>query len=134
MSDDEKNNEKDMEILTRAIVDAITKSRDVREAIRRLSEADEVCSKSFMVLMLKVRSLAETMGLDFPNTCSHDPEKLSAPARDKQRGEARQAAFKKLMGGFVDGKQLTQREMEFCEYLADNFDSGEWLKKHGLIL
>ena len=134
MPDDEKNNEKDMEILTRAIVDAITKSRDVREAIRRLSETDEVCSKSFMVLMLKVRSLAETMGLDFPNACSHEPEKLSPPAKEKKRGEARQAALKKIMGGLVDGKKLTQREMEFCEYMADNFDSGEWLKKHGLIM
>jgi hypothetical protein len=134
MQDDEKNNEKDMEILTRAIVDAITKSRDVREAIRRLTETDEVCSKSFMVLMLKVRSLAETMGLDFPGSCSHDPDKPSMPAKDKKRGEVRQAAFKKLMGDLVDGKKLTQREMEFCEYLADNFDSGQWLKKHGLIM
>ncbi|MBF0291450.1 MAG: hypothetical protein HQK86_04765 [Nitrospinae bacterium] len=134
MSDDEKNNEKDMEILTRAIVDAITKSRDVREAIRRLTETDEVCSKSFMVLMLKVRSLAETMGLDFPNTCSHEPEKLAAPAREKKSVEDKQAVLKKLMTDFVDGKKLSQREMEFCEYLADNFDSGEWLKKHGLIL
>lgn len=133
MSDEDKNNEKDMEILTRAIVDAITKSRDVREAMRRLTESDEVCAKSFMVLMLKVRSLAETMGLDFPSSCSHDPEK-SPPVKEKKKADSRQDSFKKLMACYVDGKQLTPREMEFCEYLATKFDSDEWLKKHGLII
>lgn len=131
---DDKNNEKDMEILTRAIVDAITKSRDVRDAIRRLSDADEVCSKSFMVLMLKVQSLAESMGLELPATCSSEPDKPAAPQKEKKRGEAKQAAIKKIAGGVVDGKKLTQREIEFCEYMAQNFDSVEWLKKHGLII
>ncbi|MBI4667402.1 MAG: hypothetical protein HY751_13445 [Nitrospinae bacterium] len=131
MADEEKNNEKDMEVLTRAIVEAITKSRDVRDAIKRLSEGEEVCSKSFMVLMLKVRSLAESMGFDVADECRHEPLKPRAtgkPAAPPQEDVV------KLSGRVEDGKALSDSESLFRDYLAEKFDQDAWLKKLGLKL
>ncbi|MBI5816574.1 MAG: hypothetical protein HZB29_13300 [Nitrospinae bacterium] len=125
---DEKPHDKNMEVLTRAIVEAITKSREVREAVRKLSETDEVCSKSFMVLMLKVANLADTMGLDFPDVCGHD----AAPRKTRSRADEGTGENAPKPEAVEDGRALSKREKEFREFLAENFDTEAWLKKLGL--
>ena len=136
---DDSGGEKDMEALTRAIVDAITRSREVREAVKRLSDNDDVCSKSFMVLMLKVRNLAETMGVEL-HTCSHEGSSA------QERFEELKRVYKpKTKNGepspppqpprdMVDGAVLSPEEAAFREYLAEKFDEQAWLRKLGLIM
>jgi len=128
---DEKHHDRNMEVLTRAIVEAITKSREVKEAVKKLSETDEICSKSFMVLMLKVANLADTMGLDFPSSCNHDqPEKRSQRyAADLGTDEADSTPIEKKR---EDGGGLSSREKEFRKFLEEKFDQEAWLKKLGL--
>jgi hypothetical protein len=131
MSENERP-EDDMEMLSKAIVDAIIKSKEVREAIRKLSDTDESYSKSFMVLMLRVQNLVESIGVDLSKAtdpASEDefnpgPVKPSATRKKKNR-----AVFKNL----VDGKVETPSELAFREFLAKRFDQDEWLKKIGII-
>lgn len=123
--------EDDMEMLSKAIVDAIIKSKDVREAIRKLSDTDESYSKSFMVLMLRVQNLVESIGVDLSKAV--DPsseEKLNpSPVKPSAAKKRNRDSFKNL----VDGKIETPSELAFREFLADRFDQDEWLKKIGII-
>ncbi len=121
----------DMETLSKAIVDAIIKSKDVREAIRKLSDTDESYSKSFMVLMLRVQNLVESIGVDLSKAADPSSEEKFNP------GPVKPSAIKKknrdLFKNLVDGKVETPSELAFREFLADRFDQDEWLKKIGVI-
>ncbi|VAX17017.1 hypothetical protein MNBD_NITROSPINAE03-453, partial [hydrothermal vent metagenome] len=109
----------DMEMLSKAIVDAIIKSKDVREAIRKLSDTDESYSKSFMVLMLRVQNLVESIGVDLSKAVDSTPEEKFNP------GPIKPSAIKKKKKDFfknlVDGKIETPSELAFREFLADRF-------------
>lgn len=123
--------EDDMEMLSKAIVDAIVKSKDVREAIRKLSDTDESYSKSFMVLMLRVQNLVESIGVDLSKAVDpsseekFNPNIVKPPAAKKKNRDF----FKNL----VDGKVESPSELAFREFLANRFDQDEWLKKIGVI-
>lgn len=125
---EDMNPDKDMEKLSRAIVNAIMKSRDVRKAISKLSETEDICSKSFMVLMLKIGNLAEAMGLDVPEVCEHSAAGGEEPG-DTTGDEEPKPDFKHI----VDGRRLTRAELEFKEYLASRFNEKKWLEDNGLI-
>ncbi|MGK7346069.1 MAG: hypothetical protein ACNS63_09705 [Candidatus Nitrospinota bacterium M3_3B_026] len=126
---EEPSPENEMEILSKAIVDAIVRSRDVRKAIARLSGSDEIDSKSFMVLMLKVGNLAEAMGFDVP------PGGGDGAAKEGTNGEAGDKPDEqvKLPDSYEDGRRLSRAEKAFREYLSKVFDQDEWLRKNGLI-
>ena len=129
---EEKQRDENMDILSRAIVDAITKSPEVRMAIKKLAEKDESYYRSFMVLMLKVRNLAETLGVDI----SHAKEGMSGeelfdlnfmdhpPEREPRRVD---------VTNHVDGRKESPLETAFREFESSRFNQDEWLRKHGLI-
>ncbi|MDH5478962.1 MAG: hypothetical protein OEY50_11565 [Nitrospinota bacterium] len=132
MSDD-KQRDDNMDFLSKAIVDAITKSPDVRQAIKQLAETDEGYSRSFMVLMLKVRNLAETLGVeisggrdDFPGEDMFDLNFLDQKPEQEQQKTDR--------ANIVDGRKETPQEIAFREFESTRFNQEEWLRKHGLIL
>ncbi len=122
--------EDDMEALSRAIVEAIVKSKDVRKAIRKLSDNDENYSKSFMVLMLRVQNLVESIGVDLSKAMDQMHERHYDPSAAEPAGaKKKNNDFKNV----VDGKRETPSELAFREYLANRFNVDAWLKKHGII-
>ncbi len=128
---DEKDREKEMETLSRAIVEAIVKSRSVRKAISKLSNKEDLFSGSLMVLMLKLQSLADSASID-------DEEAFSDEARHGAviEDEINLLAKKKPIDSdiYEEGKKLTPNEAAFRKFLSDNFDQQKWLKRHGLNL
>lgn len=129
---DEKQRDDNMESLSRAIVDAITKSPEVRQAIKKLAERDESYSRSFMVLMLKVRNLAETLGVEIAagkdETAGEEMFNLNFVERE---GEDELPGID--LSNYVDGRKETPSETAFREFESSQFNQMEWLKKHGLI-
>ena len=121
--------DKDMEFLSRAIVNAIAKSGDVREALRRISETDESYGKSFMVFMLKVRNLVESIGAA-PRDGATDNRKTGSSGTKTPTAKTRKARDMRFV---VDGKAESPGEIAFREYVAGHFDQDAWLKKHGLF-
>lgn len=131
MSENERP-EDDMEMLSKAIVDAIIKSKEVREAIRKLSDTDESYSKSFMVLMLRVQNLVESIGVDLSKAVDPASDDEFNPARVKPSA-SRKKKNRDIFKNLVDGKVETPSELAFREFLAKRFDQDEWLKKIGII-
>lgn len=129
---DEKDREKEMEVLSRAIVEAIMKSRNVRQAIEKLSQKEDVASSSLMVLMLKLQNLAESINVDQP-----DKDSFS----DEEDGSVDEHGSKDNIDNTLnnsesceEGKKLSPNEIAFRDFLAGRFDQDKWLKKHGLII
>ena len=54
-------------------------------------------------------------------------EERPAPKKRASRKSPKKAQF-------IDGKQLTKKEIEFQEYSNKKFNTEKWLKKNGLIL
>jgi len=129
---EEKQRDDSMEFLSRAIVDAITKSPEVRQAIKRLAEKDEGYSRSFMVLMLKVRNLAETLGVEISGVREEavGEDLFDLDFVGKKGSMERPRAD---LSNFVDGKKETPKEAAFREFESNRFNQEEWLRKHGLI-
>lgn len=132
MSED-KRHEEEFEFLSRAIVDAIVKSSDVRKAIRKLSESDESYAKSFMVLMLKVQNIAETLEGEKPAKPGLPTEKKMELGKEDFEGELDEEP-EETRKNYVDGKLLSPSEMAFRKFLAERFDQDDWLKRNKLIL
>jgi len=126
---EEKHPDENMDDLSKAIVDAIMNSRDVRKAIRKLSEMDDNYAKSFMVLMLKVQNLTDTME-DPQGTTRRSAEFTIDPG---QLLEKKPKRTRRDVTNRIDGKVETPNEIAFREYLASLFDQDEWLKNNGLI-
>lgn len=112
------NHERKLEKLSRAITEAILRSGDVRNALLDLQKEDLIAAKSFIMLMLRMDGLAEL-----------------ADAIQQSDGEnsAPKAQRKKRKSQFIDGKKLSRSEVQFYEYLAQNFNETDWLKENGII-
>ncbi len=128
---DEERPDEEMELLSRAIIDAIVKSKDVRNAMNKLFQADESYAKSLMVLMLKVQNLADSLGTEGENGTEFTHEKR-LEFNTKVEEELRNHDID--ISNIVDGIRETSSETAFRKFLADRFDQDEWLKKNGLIL
>ncbi|MDH5509374.1 MAG: hypothetical protein OEZ32_03365 [Nitrospinota bacterium] len=128
---DDKQRDDNMEFLSRAIVDAITKSPEVRQAIKKLAEEDESYSRSFMVLMLKVRNLAESLGVKITSAREDmgGEEMFDLNFMERKRGAEPEITD---LSHYVDGRKESPREIEFREFESTRFNEEEWLRKHGL--
>ncbi len=108
--------ENDIEKLSKAIVDAIVSSKEVRSTLARLIEKDVLLDKGFMVLMIKMQALAE----------------LATSMENSAKGKKRPR--KKDAPQYIDGRELSHNELAFLEYCAKRFDEKEWLKKAGITI
>ena len=77
-----------------------------------------------MVLVLKMEVLTDSLELEVEEELT---EERPAPKKRASRTSPKKAQF-------IDGKQLTKKEIEFQEYSNKKFNTEEWLKKNGLIL
>ena len=116
--------ERSFEKLSKAITEAVMTSPKVKKIVAEIQKSEEICPKSFMVLVLKMEVLTDSLELEVEEELT---EERPAPKRRASRKPPKKAQF-------IDGKQLTKKEIEFQEYSNKKFNTEEWLKKNGLIL
>ena len=116
--------ERSFEKLSKAITEAVMTSSKVKKIVAEIQKNEEICPKSFMVLVLKMEVLTDSLELEV--------EEGIAKEHPTSRKHASRKFPKKAQ--FIDGSQLTKKEIEFQEYSNKKFNTEEWLKKNGLIL
>ncbi|MBI5178315.1 MAG: hypothetical protein HZA04_03545 [Nitrospinae bacterium] len=121
-----KDPDKEMENLSKAIVEAILGSGEVKHALEKLG-GEEAGGKNFMVFMLSLDSLADAKKREVqPENGVIQPE-MPKPRRKKP-------AKKNGVSELIDGKPVTPNEKKFHDFVADQFDSESWLKNLRLRL
>jgi hypothetical protein len=115
--------ERNFEKLSKAITEAVMTSPKVKKMVKEIQKNDEICPKSFMVLVLKMEVLNDSIELEVEEELTENqpsPKKrtIKTPSKKPQ---------------FIDGQQLSKKEIEFQEFSNKKFNTKEWLKKNGLI-
>ena len=128
------NPEGEMENLSKAIVEAILASGDVKKALEKMQASDSNIAKSMMVFMLRLDSIAE-----LKDRFDADPEELSEFGMEDELQKPKRRRLRKKVNlpslpDIIDGRVVSRSEKKFLEFLADNFDQGNWLKKNGIKL
>ena len=116
--------ERSFEKLSRAITEAVMTSSKVKKIVAEIQKNEEICPKSFMVLVLKMEVLTDSLELEVEEELT---EERPTPKKRVSRKFPKKTQF-------IDGKQLSKKEIEFQEYSNKKFNTEEWLKKNGLIL
>lgn len=111
------------EKLSKAITEAVLSSAKVKKVVAEIQKKDEICPQSFMVLVLKLQTLTEGFNVEVEGI-PDKPKKKTARRGKRKSKDPRQ---------FIDGEQLSSKEVEFEEYVSQHFNPEEWLKKNGLI-
>ena len=122
MSDSE-GSEASFEKLSKAITEAVMTSPKVKKIVAEIQKDDNICSKSFMVLVLKMEVLTDSLELEIEEELKEERPK---PKKRKSKKSSRKPQF-------IDGQELSKKEIEFQEFANKKFDNDEWLKKNGLI-
>ena len=117
------NSDPEFERLSKALTEAVMTSKKVRKIVEEIQKKDEICPQSFMVLVLKMQVLTESMESQF------DQDNILEKPTTKKRN--RKKIPKKSQ--YIDGRKLSDREVAFEEFLNEQFDSKDWLRKNGLI-
>ena len=115
--------EYNFEKLSKAITEAVMTSPKVKKIVAEIQKDEEICPKSFMVLVLKMEVLTDSLELEVEEGLEEEP-----PVTKKR---ASKNSPKKTQ--FIDGQRLSKKEIEFQEFSNKNFNTEEWLKKNGLI-
>ena len=110
------------EKLSKAITEAVVTSEKVQKVVEEIQKKDGICPQSFMVLVLKMQILTESLNLKV--------EQSDADVKPATKKRNRRNTTKKSQ--YIDGRKLSKREIDFEEFLNERFDSNKWLKKNGL--
>ena len=121
MSDSE-GSERDFEKLSKAITEAVMTSEKVKKIVAEIQRKDNICPQSFMVLVLKMQVLTESLDMEVEEDVV---EEKPAPKRGRKKA--------KEQAQYIDGRKLSKKEIEYHERVNEKFDSKLWLKKNGLI-
>lgn len=119
------NSSEDMEKLSRAIVEAIMDSEDVRRALKKMQKLNEAVTNNFMVFMVRLDSLSDSQNEKNGIRLEEIPNKKLKKHR---------TARKSVSPFVVDGKLISQNEKFFLDYLSKNFNQKAWLEKNKLKL
>ena len=122
MSDFE-GSERIFEKLSKAVTEAVMASPKVKKIVSEIQKNDHICPKSFMVLVLKMEVLTDSLELEVEEETT---EERPAPKKGKSKKSAQRPQF-------IDGQELSKKEIEYQEFANKTFDTQEWLKKNGLI-
>ncbi len=117
------DSEPEFEKLSKAITEAVMSSEKIRKIVEEIQKKDEICPQSFMVLVLKMQVLTESLELKI--------EQGNTAEKPVTKKRGRKKASEKSQ--YIDGRKLSKREVDFEEFLNERFDSERWLKKNGLI-
>ncbi len=115
--------DREYEKLSKAITEAVLSSEKVKKIVADIQKKDEICPQSFMVLVLKLQTLTEGFNVEVEEL-SDKPKKKTSRRSKKKAGDSRQ---------YIDGEQLSSKEVAFEEYVSQRFNPEEWLKRNGLI-
>ena len=117
--------ERNFEKLSKAITEAVMTSPKVKKMVEEIQKNDEICPKSFMVLVLKMEVLTDSVELEVA-----EEEELTEDQPAPKKRIIKKSSKKPQ---FIDGQQLSKKEIEFQEFSNKKFNTEEWLKKNGLI-
>ena len=117
--------ERNFEKLSKAITEAVMTSPKVKKIVAEIQKNDEICPKSFMVLVLKMEVLTDSVELEVA-----EEEELTEDQPAPKKRIIKKSSKKPQ---FIDGQQLSKKEIEFQEFSNKKFNTEEWLKKNGLI-
>ena len=98
-------------------------SPKVKKIVAEIQKNEEICPKSFMVLVLKMEVLTDSLELEIEEELT---EESPMPKKRNSKNSTKKAQF-------IDGRRLSKKEIEFQEFSNKNFNTEEWLKKNGLI-
>ena len=115
--------ERIFEKLSKAVTEAVMASPKVKKIVSEIQKNDHICPKSFMVLVLKMEVLTDSLELEAEEETM---EERPAPKKGKSKKSAQRPQF-------IDGQELSKKEIEYQEFANKTFDTQEWLKKNGLI-
>jgi|TARA_B110001454_G_scaffold142699_1_gene132512 hypothetical protein len=120
---DSDGSERSFEKLSKAITEAVMTSPKVKKIVAEIQKDEDICPKSFMVLVLKMEVLTDSLELEVEEELK---EERPAPKKRRRKKSSRKPQF-------IDGQELSKKEIEFQEFTNKKFDDDEWLKKNGLI-
>ena len=115
------DSEPEFEKLSKAITEAVMTSEKVRRVVEEIQKKDEICPQSFMVLVLKMQVLTESLELEIDNNTEEKP----ATKKPKRKKAAKKPQY-------IDGQKLSQDEINFEEFRNKEFNTEDWLKDNGL--
>ena len=118
------DSEPEFEKLSKAITEAVMTSEKVKKIVAAIQKNDRICPQSFMVLVLKMQVLTESLELEI------EQEGTEKKPVAQKRGHKRTSEKPQ----YIDGRKLSKREIDFEEFLNERFDAESWLKKNGIIL
>ena len=113
----------EFEKLSKAITEAVMTSEKIRRIVEEIQKKDEICPQSFMVLVLKMQVLTESLELKVEQ--GNSVEKPVSKKRSRKKTTEKSQ--------YIDGRKLSKREIDFEEFLNKRFDSESWLRENGLI-
>ena len=116
------DSEPHFEKLSKAITEAVMTSEKVRKIVEEIQKTSEICPQSFMVLVLKMQVLTESLELDIEQDDTVEKPVIPKAAQKKK--------LKKPQ--YIDGRKLSKHELDFEEFRSKQFDSENWLKKNRL--
>ena len=119
--DESSGSEQKFEELSKAIAEAVMNSKKVKKVMEDIQKKEKICPQSFMVLVLKMQVLADSLDLD-----------LEEPAVEKRRGKRSRKKSYREQVQYIDGRKLSKNEIDFENFFSERFDADQWLKKNGL--
>ena len=116
------DSEPNFEKLSKAITEAVMTSEKVRKIVEEIQKKDAICPQSFMVLVLKMQVLTESLELNIEKNDTAEKPVVPKAARKKNLKKSQ----------YIDGRKLSKHELDFEEFRSKQFDSENWLKKNRL--
>ena len=116
------HSEPNFEKLSKAITEAVMTSEKVRKIVEEIQKNDDICPQSFMVLVLKMQVLTESLELHIEE--GDTVEKPVVPKAVRKKNPK--------IPQYIDGRKLSKHELDFEEFRSEQFDSENWLKKNRL--
>lgn len=108
----------DFEELSQAITDAIAKSQEVKKVLNKIKNQNLLNMNTFLALLLKIETgRGERFEIE-----------------EKKVIKKRKHPFSSKSTQYIDGVELSDREVAFEEYCAKKFNQSKWLKKWRLKL
>ncbi|HIF02250.1 MAG TPA: hypothetical protein EYQ84_02585 [Nitrospinaceae bacterium] len=114
------DSEPNFENLSKAITEAVMTSEKVRRIVEEIQKNDEICPQSFMVLVLKMQVLTESLDLNIEENDTLE-DTVDRKVTKKKNHKNTQ---------YIDGEKLSKHELDFEEFRSKQFDSENWLKKN----
>ena len=116
------DSEPNFEKLSKAITEAVMTSEKVRKIVEEIQKNDDICPQSFMVLVLKMQVLTESLELHVEQNNTVEKPGVPKAARKKNPKKPQ----------YIDGRKLSKHELDFEEFRSEQFNSENWLKKNRL--